>query len=268
MNEPSHNPLNVESDFLIPAENLPVHVAIIMDGNGRWAKARGLPRSKGHEEGAESVRTILRAACEFGIRVVTLYAFSVENWKRPREEVSGLMSLLKSFALSYESLLHENKTRLRILGRRSDLPLATDLALRHLEKATEHYTEHTLVIALSYGGRTEITHATQRIAEEVKAGRLDPASITEETISSYLYLPDIPDPDLIIRTSGELRLSNFLLWQCAYSELYVTPILWPDFRKEAFAEALRAFASRKRRFGGVTDSVGPQTSSSGSSSSC
>lgn len=253
MNEPSSKILSE-----LPIEKRPVHVAIIMDGNGRWAQARGLPRSKGHEAGAESVRTILRAACEFGIQYVTLYAFSVENWKRPREEVAGLMSLLRTFATTYESCLHENRTRFRVLGRRSDLPLATDVALRHLEKATAHYTEHTLVVALSYGSRTEITHAAQRIAEEVKAGTLDPSEITEATLSEHLYLPEIPDPDLVIRTSGELRLSNFLLWQSAYSEFYITPILWPDFRREAFAEALLAFGQRKRRYGGVVDASGPQ----------
>ena len=224
-----------------------------MDGNGRWAQARGLPRSKGHEAGADSVRQILRSCVKFGIRYLTLYAFSVENWKRPPEEVSGLMSLLRSFLAKYEDALHENRTRLRVLGRRSDLPLLVNQALQHVEKATAGYTDHTLILALSYGGRTEIASAARAIAEKVKSGELSPADITEETVSANLYLPDVPDPDLIIRTSGELRLSNFLLWQCAYSELYVTPVLWPDFREAEFAAALEAFSHRKRRFGGIVD---------------
>lgn len=234
-----------------PLPRLPVHVAVIMDGNGRWAQARGLPRSKGHEAGADSVRQILRSAVKFGIRYLTLYAFSVENWKRPPEEVSGLMSLLRSFLAKYEAALHENRTRLRVLGRRSDLPILVNQALRRVEAATDGYSDHTLVLALSYGGRTEIAAAARRIAEQAKAGTLDPKDVTEETVAANLYLPDVPDPDLIIRTSGELRLSNFLLWQCAYSELYVTPVLWPDFREKEFAEALEAFSRRQRRFGGV-----------------
>ena len=226
-----------------------------MDGNGRWAQARGLPRTEGHKAGAESVRTILRSAAKFGVRIVTLYAFSVENWKRPREEVSGLMGLLRSFLTLHESDLHENRTRLRVLGRRSDLPVLVNRALRRVERATEMYDERTLIIALSYGGRTEIAHAARRIAEQVRDGQLAPEDVDEAAVARNLYLPDIPDPDLIIRTSGELRLSNFLLWQCAYSELYVTPVLWPDFREAEFKEALDAFALRKRRFGGLGEGM-------------
>ena len=222
-----------------------------MDGNGRWAKARGLPRTKGHEAGAESVRTVLRSAAKFGVRYVTLYAFSVENWKRPREEVAGLMGLLRTFLAVHETDLHENRTRLRVLGRRSDLPRLVDRALRRVERATEAYDERTLVIALSYGGRTEIAAAARRIAEQVRDGTLAPEDVDESVVARNLYLPDIPDPDLIVRTSGEMRLSNFLLWQCAYSELYVTPVLWPDFREAEFRAALDAFAQRKRRFGGL-----------------
>ena len=238
-----------------PAPRPPAHVAIIMDGNGRWAQARGLPRTEGHKAGAESVRTILRSAAKFGVRIVTLYAFSVENWKRPREEVSGLMGLLRSFLTLHESDLHENRTRLRVLGRRSDLPVLVNRALRRVERATEMYDERTLIIALSYGGRTEIAHAARRIAEQVRDGQLAPEDVDEAAVARNLYLPDIPDPDLIIRTSGELRLSNFLLWQCAYSELYVTPVLWPDFREAEFKEALDAFALRKRRFGGLGEGM-------------
>ena len=166
------------------------------------------------------------------------------------------MGLLRTFLTENEPALHENRTRLRVLGRRSDLPALTDRVLRRVEKATEKYDERTLVLALSYGGRTEIAHAAQAIAEKVAAGKLRPKDVTEETVSENLYLPDVPDPDLIVRTSGELRLSNFLLWQCADSELYVTPVLWPDFREPQFAEALEAFSRRKRRFGGIVDVVG------------
>jgi undecaprenyl diphosphate synthase len=230
---------------------LPVHVAIIMDGNGRWARARGLPRLKGHEAGAESVRAVLGAARDHGVRYLTLYAFSVENWRRPKDEVSGLMRLLSLFLGRYERDLHANRTRLRVMGRRSDLPAAVDAVLRKAEASTSGYTERELILALSYGGRTEIAAAARRIAEQVKAGTLQPEEVTETTVAAALYLPDVPDPDLIIRTSGELRISNFLLWQAAYSEFYVTPVLWPDFRETEFAAALAEFGRRGRRFGGV-----------------
>lgn len=222
-----------------------------MDGNGRWAKARGLPRLKGHEQGAESVRAVLPAARKAGVEFITLYAFSVENWKRPAEEVNGLMKLLSFFMRRYERDFHENKTRLRILGRREDLPSSVNGLLAEIEKATEHYTDHQLILALSYGGRTEIAAAAAEIARKAKAGTLDPADITEQTVADNLYLPDVPDPDLIIRTSGEMRLSNFLLWQCSYSELYVTKTLWPDFREPQFAEAVEEYRRRHRRFGGI-----------------
>ena len=232
-------------------ENVPQHVAIIMDGNGRWAKARGLPRLKGHEAGAESVRRVLRAAKKFGVRYVTLYAFSVENWSRPPLEVQGLMRLLQFFLKRNEHELHENETRLRVMGRRSDLPPAVDRALAELEAATAKYPDRELILCLSYGGRTEIAAAARSLAEDAAAGRLDPASIDEHAVASRLYLPDVPDPDLIVRTSGEERLSNFLLWQAAYAEFHFTPVLWPDFGEEDFKAALDAFAGRHRRFGGV-----------------
>lgn len=230
---------------------VPEHVAIIMDGNGRWARARGLPRLKGHEAGAESVRAILAAARDHGVRYLTLYAFSVENWRRPKDEVSGLMRLLGLFLGKYERELHANRTRLRVLGRKQDLPSAVAAALTRVEEATAGYADRALILALSYGGRTEIAAAARRIAEQVRAGTLRPEDIDEATVAGNLYLPDVPDPDLIIRTSGEQRLSNFLLWQAAYSELYVTPVLWPDFRAAEFAAALGEFARRGRRFGGV-----------------
>ncbi len=250
MSDSAHNPPPG------PAAGVPVHVAVIMDGNGRWAQSRGLPRSKGHEAGAESVRVLLRSARKFGVRFITLYAFSVENWKRPKAEVSGLMSLLRTFLANNEKELHESRTRLRVLGRRSDLPVLVNRALRRVERATESYAERTLAIALSYGGRTEIAHAARRLAEQVRDGALAPEDIDEAAVARNLYLPDLPDPDLIIRTSGEMRLSNFLLWQCAYSELYVTPVLWPDFREAEFRAALDDYARRERRFGGLAPKGG------------
>ena len=230
---------------------IPRHVAIIMDGNGRWAKARGLPRLKGHEAGAESVRRVLRAAKKFGVRYVTLYAFSVENWSRPALEVRGLMKLLQFFLKKNEHELHDNETRLRVMGRRTDLPPAVDRALADLEAATAQDPDRELSLCLSYGGRTDIAAAARALAEDAAAGRLDPASIDEAAVASRLYLPDVPDPDLVVRTSGEERLSNFLLWQAAYAEFYFTPVLWPDFGEDDFKAALDAFASRHRRFGGI-----------------
>jgi undecaprenyl diphosphate synthase len=229
----------------------PAHVAVIMDGNGRWAAERGLPRAKGHEAGAESVRAVVRACRDHGIRYLTLYAFSVENWKRPRSEVQGLMSLLRRFMDNEEHLLHEQQIRLRIMGRLEDLPRLVQRRLQRVMEATAHYDAGQLILALSYGGRTEIATAARRIAEKVRARVLDPADVDEAMVAAHLYLPDVPDPDLMIRTSGELRLSNFLLWQLSYAELYTTPVLWPDFREKAFAEALAAYRARNRRFGGL-----------------
>jgi len=233
------------------ANRIPRHVAIIMDGNGRWAKAKGWPRIKGHEEGAQSVRAIIRACRNAGVKYLTLYAFSVENWVRPKDEVDGLMKLLVRFLKDQEHELHENKVRLRLIGRISDLPDAVQKELARVMKATEHYTEGNLVLALSYGGRTEIAHAARQIARRVKAGGLDPESVDEKTVAAHLYAPDVPDPDLLIRTSGEMRISNFLLWQISYAELYVTPVLWPDFREEEFKKALADYAARHRRFGDI-----------------
>ena len=229
----------------------PVHVAIIMDGNGRWAKGRGWARLKGHEAGAESVRAALDAAQTHGIKYLTLYAFSIENWKRPEDEVHGLMKLLMRFLKRYKKDLHEKKIRLRIMGRKSDLPEDVRMALTTLEDETAQYADYTLIIALSYGGRTEIANAARTLAERIKAGTLAPEAIDEDALAGAMYLPDVPDPDLIIRTSGEERLSNFLLWQCAYSEFYFTPTLWPDFREKEFAEALEVYKGRVRRYGGI-----------------
>lgn len=231
--------------------NLPQHVAIIMDGNGRWARARGLSRLNGHKEGAESIRAVLQACRDLGIKYLTLYAFSVENWRRPKSEIAGLMNLLVDFLKSREKELHTNKVRLRVTGRINDLPPLVQEALLRVMKATEAYKEGQLILALSYGGRSEITDAVKSIAEEVKNGSIEPASIDENIIRSFMYLPDVPDPDLLIRTSGEMRVSNFLLWQISYTELYVTDVMWPDFRAEDLKKALDAYAKRKRKFGDI-----------------
>ena len=230
----------------------PMHVAVIMDGNGRWARERGLPRGKGHEAGAASVRAVVRACRDHGVRYLTLYAFSVENWKRPKSEVQGLMQLLRRFMDNEEHLLHEQEIRLRIMGRLEDLPKAVQKKLLRVMEDTAHYDAGQLILALSYGARTEITTAARRIAEKVQAGTMDPADIDESVFAAHLYVPDVPDPDLMIRTSGEMRLSNFMLWQLSYAELYTTPVLWPDFREEQFAEALEAYRLRDRRYGGLS----------------
>jgi undecaprenyl diphosphate synthase len=232
--------------------NIPRHVAIIMDGNGRWAQQRGLPRARGHEAGAESVRAIIHACREVGVKYLTLYAFSVENWTRPREEIGGLMALLIRFLKAEEAQLHEKRIRLSVIGRLEDLPPEVREGLERVMAATAGYDAGRLILALSYGGRTEIAAAARRIAEEVKAGRLEPAAVDEALFARHLYAPDVPDPDLLIRTSGEIRLSNFLLWQASYAELYFTPVLWPDFREEQFREALREYGRRQRRFGDIS----------------
>ena len=230
---------------------IPRHVAVIMDGNGRWAAARGLPRIKGHEQGAESVRTIIRACRTAGVKYLTLYAFSVENWTRPKREIGGLMRLLRHFIRANEVELHENRVRLHVIGRSDDLPKDVLAELNRVMKATESYDEGHLVLALSYGGRTEIAHAARQIARQAQAGELDPETVDEETVARHLYAPDIPDPDLLIRTSGEMRISNFLLWQISYAEIYVTDVMWPDFGEEDFRKALDEYGKRHRRFGGI-----------------
>ena len=232
-------------------EKIPRHVALIMDGNGRWAQERGLSRIDGHKEGAQSVRAVLRAAAQAGVEFITVYAFSTENWKRPPAEVDGLMKLLTHSLNEYEQELHENNIRLRVMGQFDRLPLPVRMRLQKTIDATAGYTDHTLVIALSYGSRTEIAEAAKKIAEKVKSGEMKIKDIDEQTITEHLYLPDVPDPELMIRTSGELRLSNFLLWQLSYSEFYITDIYWPDFREEQFFHALEAFNGRDRRYGGV-----------------
>jgi undecaprenyl diphosphate synthase len=234
-------------------EKIPRHVALIMDGNGRWAHERGLPRIEGHREGAQSVRAVLRAAANAGIEFLTVYAFSTENWKRPPQEVDGLMKLLIQSLDTYEQELHENRIRLRVMGQFERLPLPVRKRLRKTMDATADYAGHTFIVALSYGSRMEITDAVRRIAEQAAAGTLPPNQISEQTVADHLYLPDVPDPELMIRTSGEMRLSNFLLWQLSYAEFYITEKYWPDFREEDFFLALKAFNRRDRRYGGVRE---------------
>lgn len=228
---------------------VPRHVAVIMDGNGRWAKQRGRPRLFGHRAGADSLRAILRACRDRGVEYLTVYAFSTENWVRPQDEVSGLMALLKTFLKKDEHELHENQVRLRVTGRLQDLPKAVRGELERVMESTKRYEKGHLILALSYGGRAEIADAVRAIAADVQAGRLAPEAMNEKTIAARLYLPDVPDPDLMIRTSGELRLSNFLLWELSYSEFYFTETLWPDFREADFAKALDEYARRQRRYG-------------------
>ncbi len=231
-------------------KRVPRHVAVIMDGNGRWSARRNLPRLRGHEEGAESVIAIVRACRNAGVEYLTLYAFSRQNWSRPRAEVQGLMTLLRKFLRQKEHELHDNRVRLRVIGRIGELPGAVQKELQRVQDATRNHKEGTVVFALSYGGRSEIVDAARQIAGRVKAGGIEPDDIDEDMITENMYAPDVPDPDLLIRTSGEMRVSNFLLWQISYTELYVTDVLWPDFREEEFKKALADYARRDRRFGG------------------
>ncbi|MFT4163301.1 isoprenyl transferase [Shinella sp.] len=230
---------------------VPAHVAIIMDGNGRWANARGLPRAMGHRKGVEAVREAVKTAAECGISYLTLFAFSSENWSRPQSEVSDLMGLLKTFIRRDLATLHKQNVRIRVIGDRTNLSGDILPLLLEAEETTRTNTGITLVIAFNYGARDEIARAVQRLAREVAAGRLDAAAITSERIAATLDTAGIPDPDLVIRTSGEERLSNFLLWQAAYAELMFVPEFWPDFSRETFIAALSRYAMRERRFGGL-----------------
>ncbi|MEE8371524.1 MAG: isoprenyl transferase [Sphingomonadales bacterium] len=227
----------------------PTHVAVIMDGNGRWAAARKLPRIAGHRRGAEAVRASVRACKSMGIRYLTLYAFSSENWKRPQGEVDALMSLLRLYIKKEIKELDENGVRVQFIGRRQGLPGDVVDLIDFAESKTAGNDQLTLTIALNYGGKAEIVEALQQIAKSIEDGSLAPEMIDEALIASHLYTRDMPDPDFIIRTSGEQRLSNFLLWQSAYSELVFLDILWPDFNEEALRDAVRIFEARERRFG-------------------
>ncbi len=230
---------------------LPRHVGVIMDGNGRWAAARGLPRFEGHRRGVDAVRRTVRAAIELGVEIVTIYSFSSENWRRPSEEVAFLMGLLKRFIRNDLAELNANGVRVLILGERVGLDADISALLAEAEALTRDNRKLTLVVAFNYGSRREIVLAARRLAERVAAGELSPAAIDESALESELGTCGLPDPDLIIRTSGEQRLSNFLMWQAAYAELVFLPVLWPDFDRADFEEALREYESRERRFGGI-----------------
>lgn len=229
----------------------PRHIAIIMDGNGRWAKERGWPRLKGHEQGARSVQECLDACLEVGVEYLTLYAFSSENWKRPAIEVQGLMFLLEQYLGNKIEEMNENGIRFHAIGRLEELPATVQERLQKAIAATAHNKKLTLTLALNYGSRNEIIDAVKAIAQKVAHGSLDPKSISEELISKHLYTGGMPDPDLFIRTSGEYRISNFLLWQLSYAEITITPKLWPDFKKGDLFAAIEDYMSRERRFGGV-----------------
>ena len=231
--------------------SLPRHVAIIMDGNGRWAKQRHLPRVEGHRVGAESVRSIIRVAGEIGIKYLTLYAFSVENWNRPKDEVDTLMKYLARYLKTELAELNRNNVQLEAIGQLHRLPEFVQKQFKKTQDALAKNNGLTLILALSYGGRTEIVEAVRNIAAKVKKCELDPAEITEQVVADHLYTRKWPDPDVLIRTSGEMRVSNFLLWQISYAELVVTPTLWPDFRKPQFFAALEEYHQRHRRFGGL-----------------
>lgn len=228
---------------------LPRHVAIIMDGNGRWALRRGLPRVAGHRASVEAVRDVVAACGELGIPYLTLYTFSTENWRRPREEIEALWELLVEHVDRELDRLSEHGVRVRAIGLLDELPPRVREAVRRAEEATRHHGRLTVVLALNYGGRRELADAARALARQAARGELDPERVDEGALAAHLYAPDLPDPDLVIRTSGEYRLSNFLLWQVAYSELWVTDVCWPDFRRTHLADALEAFQRRERRFG-------------------
>ncbi|MEO0509600.1 MAG: isoprenyl transferase [Verrucomicrobiota bacterium] len=244
----------MSSEFIQPT-NIPKHIAIIMDGNGRWAKQRGLPRIEGHRRGAESVKRTLKAAQEAGVACLTLYAFSVENWNRPKEEVDALMNLLESFLLDQLPVLKKRKIRLRVVGRYRELPEKIQRLLRETEAKTAEFCEHTLALALNYGSRTEVVDAVKSVAQAAKSGALDLEDFDYDQLRPHLYTADMPDPDLVIRTSGESRLSNFLMLQSAYAEIYISDVLWPDFSHKEFQAALDNYANRERRYGKTTEQL-------------
>jgi len=236
---------------LVTSQPVPAHVAIIMDGNGRWAKQRGMPRIVGHHEGVKAARAVVKGADAVGVRYLTLYAFSTENWNRPEDEVSMLMSLLERTVQSELPDLMAQNVRLRVLGRTDGVPAGVRRGIEKVVDGTRDNTGLQLQMAFNYGGRDELLDAFRRLAVEVKDGRMEPEAIGEKDVSRMLYTADIPDPDLLIRTSGEMRVSNFLLWQIAYTELFVTPDFWPDFDGPALHRAILDFQRRTRRFGGV-----------------
>ncbi|HAL74481.1 MAG TPA: isoprenyl transferase [Clostridiales bacterium] len=233
---------------------IPVHLAVIMDGNGRWATKRGLPRSAGHRAGAENLENVCRMCCRYGIQYLTVYAFSTENWSRPADEVNTLMDLFVEFIRTFDVKLAKEGIRLRFTGDIAALPADMQEIVRQTELKSRERQNLQLIIAINYGGRRELTQACQKLAREVRDGLREPGSIDENAVHNALYLPDVPDPDLLIRPSGELRLSNFLTWQSAYSELWFSDVLWPDFADEHMLLALQAYTARDRRFGGIRSS--------------
>jgi undecaprenyl diphosphate synthase len=230
---------------------LPTHIAMIMDGNGRWARDRGLERIEGHVRGAETVRRVVEECCRLGIGQLTLYSFSSENWKRPQREVDFLMALLKQYLVAERPEIMRQNIRFRVIGRRAELAAEVLAEIEETEAVSAGNTGLTLALAVNYGSRAEIVDAVRAIAARVRRGELDPASIDESEVSAALYTAGMPDPDLLIRTAGEMRVSNYLLWQISYAELWVTPVCWPEFTNDVFHSALRDFAGRERRFGGL-----------------
>lgn len=253
-----------EQEKLCAAGEIPRHIAVIMDGNGRWAKRRGMPRVRGHSEGVESVRDIVSACGELGVGFLTLYTFSTENWKRPQEEVSMLMRLLLRALKDETDRLNRNNVRLRVIGDLARLPREVEAELGESIQTTSGNTGLTVVLALSYSGRWDITEAIRRIAGEVEAGRMRPSEITDAVVDRSLATAGIPDPDLLVRTSGEFRISNFLLWQLAYSEIYITERFWPDFRRAQLYDVIRDYQKRERRFGLVSDDPSGRSPAGGS----
>jgi undecaprenyl diphosphate synthase len=245
-----------QNQIPLSAFSMPRHVAIIMDGNGRWASARGLPRGEGHRRGVEAVRKTVRAAGEMGISFLTIFSFSAENWSRPPSEIRDLMGLLRRFIRNDLVELHQNRVRVRVIGERADLDPDIRRLLEEAEELTKDNDGLTLVVAFNYGARQEIARAAARIVAAIKAGALDASAISADLIGQNLDAPDLPDPDLIIRTSGEQRLSNFLLWQAAYSELVFVPTYWPDFDRAALEGAIAEYHRRERRFGGLIAQTG------------
>lgn len=239
--------------FMSDEIKIPQHVAIILDGNGRWAKAKGMPRNYGHVQGAKTVETICEVAYKMGISYLTVYAFSTENWNRPKDEVDALMKLLRNYMKTCLQTAKKNRMCVRVIGEKSRLDEDIRTRIAELEEATKDNDGLHFQIAINYGGRDEITRATKKMAEDVKSGKLAPEEITDSTLGDYLDTAGIPDPDLLIRTCNEQRISNFLLWQLAYTELYFTPVAWPDFSKEELEKAVDAYNHRDRRFGGLKE---------------
>ncbi len=246
---PTRTPSPASPEALIALGNIPRHVAIIMDGNGRWAKARGVPRLMGHRAGRESVREAVKGCAALGVEVLTLYTFSIENWQRPVREVNALMTILRQTLRAERKELRANNVRLQVIGRPTDLPAPVREEIAATQRYLESCTGMQLNLALSYSGRAELVDAVRRLVSDAREMKIDPARIDDELLASYLYTAGLPDPDLLIRTSGEMRLSNFMLWQLAYTELWITDTLWPDFRRRHLHEAVAAYQGRERRFG-------------------